>query len=528
MPTELKDEIGDLIRELAHEYGTTTETKASEEGISCRALCNKYHALHKEIYDWFQISFDYFGRTSTDNPRLDNDHIHTKIAQNIFIKLYKNGYIFEQLVDQFWCDNCGKFLADRYITGTCKYCGSEGAKGDQCDNCTHLLSNDDILSPRCKKHGSELSIKKSKHLFLDLPKLLPKLKQFINDKSNNWTNNAQYITKAWLEQGLLPRCITRDLQWGTPVPKIEGLEGYDDKILYVWFDAPIGYMSITANYTEEWEKWWKEAEIINFMAKDNVPFHSIIFPATLIGCDEEWRLFDRIDSVEYLNYDGRKFSKSNGIGVFGDDAKNSGISVDVWRYYLLMLRPENNDSNFNWNDLQTKNNNELCANIGNCINRLLGFIAKKCKGIIPIKESEWIDIDQKYILELNNLTEEYIEMMDKVKLSDGIRKVMEIASKINMYYEDNRFWNLIKNDDKTRANTVMNLSCNFIVHLAILLKPFLPNASNEIFNILNIDKENIIGLLGFVVKGGHQMNPIVKIFKLIEDEKIDAFIFKFK
>jgi methionyl-tRNA synthetase len=260
------------------EYGTATETKAIEEGISCQELCDKYNKLHDEIYKWFEIDFDIFGRTTTER--------HTKISQEIFKLVNSNGYFFTEGVNQLFCPKCERFLADRYVFGTCPSCGFIDARGDQCDGCGKLLNATELVNPRCKMDGNTPIEKESNHIFLDLPKLSEKVESFVNKSSveGNWSNNSIAITNSWLNEGLKPRCITRDLKWGTPVPLDD--EVMKGKVLYVWFDAPIGYFSITANYTDEWEKWWKspdKVKLYQFMGKDNVPFHTVIFPASLVN-----------------------------------------------------------------------------------------------------------------------------------------------------------------------------------------------------------------------------------------------------
>lgn len=525
------------------EYGTATEMKALDEGLSCSEICDKYHKLHQEIYQWFNIDFDYFGRTSTPNPKSDSEHLHTKIAHDIFIKLYKNGYIFEQELDQYYCLKCQRFLADRYIIGSCSFCNFEYAKGDQCDACGKLLHGGEMINAKCQKDKSELELRKTKHLFLDLPKLNEKIEKFVSDNCDQWTFNAKQITNGFLKTGLKPRCITRDLEWGTPVPKLEGLEDYENKVLYVWFDAPIGYISITMeyfkslslkndnkNYDNEWKKWWQsdDTEIINFMAKDNVIFHSIIFPGTLIGTDDNYKLVDRIESTEYLMYYGQKFSKSNKIGIFGDDIKEFGLSSYIWRYYLLMKRPENSDADFNLEELETMNNSELCSNLGNCINRLLNIIVKKNSSKIPIRHRKYFNQkDCEYIDKINSLSEEYYELMDKIKLGDGLRKLMQISSLINMYHEEYRYWIIFGNiqkydeDEIMEIGTKMNLGCNFILHLAKLFQPYMPEFSKKIFDIFDIDYDKIktVNKFELEIDGNQIIKYNVKLFDKINLDK---------
>merc|ERR1719167_225883 len=321
------------------EYGTATETKALEEKCTPQQICDKYHKIHSDVYKWFDISFDQFGRTTTEKQ--------TEVAQEIFWQLHANGNLIEDDMEQLHCQSCDRFLADRYVEGTCPLpgCGFEDARGDQCDGCGKLINAVELRNPRCKICRATPKTKTSKHIFIDLPKIETRLTEWLDEASKLWTSNARVIAKTWMKNGLQPRCITRDLKWGTKVPK----EGFEDKVFYVWFDAPIGYISITAKYTNEWKKWWQNPDLVEyyeFMAKDNVPFHSVVFPATLLGTEDE-----NLKSTEYLNYEDAKFSKSRGIGVFGNDAETTGISADIWRFYLIYTRPESADSAFKWDDL---------------------------------------------------------------------------------------------------------------------------------------------------------------------------------
>ncbi|CAN6458665.1 unnamed protein product [Victoria cruziana] len=280
------------------EYGTATETKAMEEGCSPSEICDKYHAIHKEIYEWFDICFDHFGRTSSPNQ--------TVVCQSIFNELLQNNWLTENTMQQLYCNTCNRFLADRLVEGTCPTAGCEygDARGDQCEKCGKLLNPTELIDPRCKVCRTSPRIRDTNHLFLELPLLKDKLEEYINRASvaGSWSQNAIQATHAWLKEGLKSRCITRDLKWGVPVP----LEKFKDKVFYVWFDAPIGYVSITACYTPEWEKWWKNpenVELFQFMGKDNVPFHTVMFPSTLLGTGENWTLMKTISVTEYLNYE---------------------------------------------------------------------------------------------------------------------------------------------------------------------------------------------------------------------------------
>ena len=327
------------------EYGTATETKAAEEGLAPRELCDRYFKIHDDIYRWFHIAFDKFGRTSTP--------IHTEVTQSIFQNLDKAGFIVEREIEQLYCLSCGRFLADRYVLGICPNCGSANARGDQCEECGKLLDPTELKEPKCSSCGSTPRAEKTKHLYINLPALRECLEKWIKTASVEgfWANNAIQMTQAWIRDGLRERAITRDLKWGIPVPK----SGYEKKVFYVWFDAPIGYISITGNLGDElktkgivkdWRSyvdyWWKspgETELFQFIGKDNIPFHTVIFPSSLLGSGDPWTMLHHMSSTEYLNYESGKFSKSRGVGVFGTDVMETGISADVWRFYIFCNRP---------------------------------------------------------------------------------------------------------------------------------------------------------------------------------------------
>jgi methionyl-tRNA synthetase len=502
------------------EHGTATETKALEEGVTPQQICDKYYKIHKDIYEWLGCSFDEFGRTSTDT--------HTEVTQHLFKRLLDNGLIKKGELEQTYCPKCDKFLADRFVEGTCPHCGYENARGDQCESCSKLLNAVELLNPTCKVCGSKPQVRKSNHLFMDLPKIGPELKKWSEKASEQgfWTQNAKTVTSAWFKEGLKERCISRDLKWGVPIP----LEGYTDKVFYVWFDAPIGYISITKHIMPDtWESWWKsdDVNLYQFMAKDNIPFHTIIFPATLIGAKENWTVLHHIDSTEYLNYEDTKFSKSAGTGVFGDDAKSTGIPPDVWRYYLIANRPEGADSHFSWKDFQDKNNNELLANLGNFINRTLTFTSKYFDGKVPSADLE--EKDDKLIGEVGEQIIKVIDLLEAVKERDALREVMNISRLGNQYFQENEPWTLVKpdagDDAKKRCGTVLNVCCNLVRTLAIIIEPFLPFTSKEIFKQLNINnKEKKIDYkMHLDIEPGHEIGKHEVLFRKLEDKEIDKF-----
>ncbi|CAG8442790.1 6545_t:CDS:2 [Ambispora leptoticha] len=501
------------------EYGTATETKAIEEGISCQELCDKYYAHHTEVYEWFGIGFDYFGRTTTNQQ--------TRIAQDIFLRLNENGYLVEDTMIQLYCEQHERFLADRFVEGTCPKCGYPDARGDQCDSCGQLLNAIELVNPRCKLDGSSPITKESKHMFLDLSKLQGVTETWVQKTSveGKWTANGISITQSWLKEGLKPRCITRDLKWGTPVP----LEEMKDKVFYVWFDAPIGYLSITANYTENWEAWWKNQEdvkLYQFMGKDNVPFHTVIFPSSLIGTNEKWTLLHHINTTEYLNYENDKFSKSRNIGVFGNNAKETEIPVAVWRYYLISSRPETNDSMFTWKEFIAKNNNELLANLGNFVNRIIKFTVAKYNSKVPTYSTH--DIHEQTLIEaVNTQLALYIQTLENVKLRAGLDIAMEISRIGNHYLQESKLDNALFANNPEKCGTVIGVALNLIYLLSAIFSPYMPSTSVSILRQLNAPPRNIPDKWTMDIYAEHQIGKPEYLFKRIEDKKAEEFRIKF-
>ena len=461
------------------EYGTATETKAIAEGLTPKQICDKYHAIHAEVYQWFNISFDYFGRTTTQHQ--------TEIAQGIFHKLDENKHISKESVEQLFCGKCERFLADRFVEGSCPHpgCGYEDARGDQCDGCGKLVNAMELVRPRCKLCSTTPEVRSSTHLFLNLPSIEPTLRSWLPVTSPQWTPNAQVICDTWMKDGLKQRCITRDLKWGTPVPKDE----FRDKVFYVWFDAPIGYISITACYTDQWKQWWQNPEQVQyyqFMAKDNVPFHSVVFPSSLLGTGQNWTTVTHLIATEYFNYEDSKFSKSRGVGVFGDQAMATGIPSDVWRFYLLYMRPEAQDTAFSWVDLQTKNNSELLNNLGNFIHRALSFVFKFFGGSIPAAHPTTTDFE--VMSAINKEVRLYTKLLSNNHQRDGLRAVLSITRIGNQYIQDQEPYRLVKPnrspEDKERGATVTAIAANIVALVSILLEPYMPQTAARIKDLL--------------------------------------------
>ncbi len=562
------------------EYGTATETKALEEGISCGELCEKYFKLHGAIYDWFGISTDIFGRSSTPKQ--------TAITHEIFAALYGNGYFFEEAVEQTFCEACARFLADRYVEGTCPHCKYVDARGDQCDACGKLLNTTELIAPRCKVCRTAPVLRWSNHLFLDLTKLQPLCQAFVDKQAlaGKWSANSTAISKAWLTEGLRPRCMTRDLRWGTPVP----IAGFEDKVFYVWFDACFGYISITANYTDEWRAWWQcnqretdgsvrpPVELYQFMGKDNVPFHTVIFPSTLLGTStaagedssveargagvggvqgeaEEatsaqagrgqegsieaieqcpWTLLHHISTTEYLNYESGKFSKSRAIGVFGNDARDSGIPVAMWRYYLLSMRPEVTDSAFSWDDFAARINNELLANLGNFVSRVTKFASARYGQAVPAFEEARLSdaeraLDAAFVGSVNGELGAYLEAFEAVHIKGALRHAMAISALGNQYLSDAGLDGRLFRDAPDRCASIIAMALNFAYLLSALFDPFIPTAAEDVRVMLNAPTRRIPTAFDGrrSLGAGHSLGVPFHLFAPIAAERIGELRSKF-
>ncbi|CAO2582076.1 Methionine--tRNA ligase, cytoplasmic, partial [Lemmus lemmus] len=499
------------------EYGTATETKAMEEGLTPQEICDKYHAIHADIYRWFNISFDTFGRTTTPQQ--------TKITQDIFQRLLTRGFVLQDTVEQLRCEQCARFLADRFVEGVCPFCGYEEARGDQCDKCGKLINAIELKKPQCKVCRSCPVVRSSQHLFLDLPKLEKRLEDWLGKTlpGSDWTPNARFIIRSWLRDGLKPRCITRDLKWGTPVP----LEGFEDKVFYVWFDATIGYLSITANYTDQWEKWWKNPEQVDlyqFMAKDNVPFHGLVFPCSALGAEDNYTLVKNLIATEYLNYEDGKFSKSRGVGVFGDMAQDTGIPADIWRFYLLYIRPEGQDSAFSWTDMLIKNNSELLNNLGNFINRAGMFVSKFFGGCVP--EMVLTQDDRRLLARISWGLQHYHQLLEKVRIRDALRSILTISRHGNQYIQVNEPWKRIKGNevDRQRAGTVTGVAVNIAALLSVMLQPYMPTVSATIQTQLQLPLPACrILVTNFIctLPAGHRIGTVSPLFQKLENDQIE-------
>ncbi len=496
------------------EYGTATETKALEEGITPRELCDRFFVVHRDIYAWFGISFDKFGRTSTPQQ--------TEIVQGLFKDIDAAGYVKEQAIEQLYCESCGRFLADRYVRGTCPHCAYPDARGDQCENCGKLLDPTELQEPKCSTCGAAPKPRSTSHLYIDLPAIRPRLEAWMKEASVRgfWANNAIQMTQAWIRDGLRERAITRDLKWGIPVPK----PGFEKKVFYVWFDAPIGYISITACHTDEaggdWKTWWQapgEVELYQFIGKDNIPFHTVIFPSTLLGSGRPWTMLHHMSSTEYLNYESGKFSKSKGVGVFGNDAVDSGIPADVWRFYIYYNRPEKSDVTFTWSDFQEKVNGELIGNLGNLANRTLTFVQRFYDGRVPEGDPDpafWTEVRKQY--------DKITDHLERAELRDAFRTAFTVSGIANKRFQDGEPWKARTQDPAKAASLIRDL-CYVLKDLAILMHPYIPGAADRLAGFLGLKVGGSDGLswkdLGSLEGLGAVGTPEV-LFSKLEDDRI--------
>ena len=524
------------------EYGTATETKAIEEKKTPRELCDYYYQEHTKIYDWFHINFDKFGRTSNEQC--------TEITQALFNDLDEAGYIKEHVNKQLFCQKCNMYLADRYVDGTCPKCGSTKARGDQCDDCGSLLDPIDLKDPKCHTCGSTPEVRETKHLYIDLPNLSKNLDAWMAKTSveGKWSDNAINITKAWIRDGLNERAITRDLKWGIPVPKA----GYEDKVFYVWFNAPIGYMSITKQLADElkaegkitfdWKSWWnpseseeakgkEHVELFQFIGKDNIPFHTVIFPSTLLGSPHDWTKLFHMSSTEYMNYEDGKFSKSRGVGVFGTDAIETGIPADAWRFYIFYNRPEKQDFQFTWKDFMEKMNSELIGNLGNLVNRTLLFVNRYFEGKIPDAP-----VDEELWAQVRDLEAKITENLEWANLKDAFRQCFEISDICNKKFQAAEPWKTRESDPAACAKLIHNL-CYVIKDLMIMMNPYMPQYTQIVMGYLGksiketqVGKETKEGLdwsdLGNTA-GLDKVGPTEVYFKPLDQKTMLAFREKF-
>lgn len=476
------------------EHGTASEVGALKEGLNIEEYCDKYHSRHKKTYADFNLSFDCFGRTSSEQNK--------ELVYHIFEQLDKNGFIEEKVMRQVYSVDDKMFLADRFITGTCPHCGYEKARGDQCENCTKVLEPTDLVDARSTISGSKnLEVRETKHLFLNLPKIEETLSEWLKTKEAFWPDVAYSIAKKWLKEGLQPRCITRDLKWGFPVNK----DGFEDKVFYVWFDAPIGYIGITKQWSDEnpeqrsWKDWWldaKDVRYVEFMGKDNVPYHSITFPATLLGTAENWTKVDYLKGFSYLTFEGGKFSKSEQRGVFAEDAVKE-FPVDYWRYWLMANAPESSDSSFTFESFVGTINKDLNGVLGNFVQRVMKMTASKLGSYIP-KGDDFTEVEYDLIKVLQKRVDDYFKYMNDLEFRKAVAELRAIWVEGNNYISVTEPWVVIK-ENQTRAETILRVCLNLIRIFAILTAPLMPNTAEKMLAKFGLNLKDNCSLKNFDV-----------------------------
>lgn len=498
------------------EHGVPVTIRARKEGCTPQQVVDRYNKIIKDSFEGFGISFDIFGRTTSE--------VHKQTASDFFRKLYDNGEFVEQESEQYYDEEAHTFLADRYITGECPHCHAEGAYGDQCEKCGTALSPTELINPRSTVSGSKPVLRKTKHWYLPLDKHQQWLEPWITEDHKEWRSNVMGQCKSWFDMGLKPRAVSRDLDWGIPVP-VEGAEG---KVLYVWFDAPIGYISNTKELLpNDWEKWWKsdDTRLIHFIGKDNIVFHCIVFPA-MLKAEGSYILPDNVPANEFLNLEDDKISTSRNWAVWLDEyLVDFPGKQDVLRYVLTANAPETKDNNFTWKDFQARNNNELVAVYGNFVNRALQLTKKYYEGVVPAA-GELTDYDRQTIEEFQGVKAEVERLIENFRFRDAQKEAMNLARIGNKYLADSEPWKVVKTDPE-RVKTILNLSLQLVANLAIAFEPFLPFSSEKLRGMLHIEEAqwDRLGATD-LLPAGHVLGEPVLLFEKIEDSVVDAQVQK--
>jgi len=493
------------------EHGVPITLKARNEGITPQEVVDRYHALNKKAFEDFGISFDIYSRTS--------NQVHHETASDFFKILHEKGVFMEKTSEQYYDEEAGAFLADRYITGTCPHCGNPSAYGDQCEQCGTSLSPADLIHPVSTISGSKPVLRETKHWYLPLDTFEPWLKEWILEGHKEWKSNVYGQCKSWLDQGLHPRAVSRDLDWGVPVP----VEGADGKVLYVWFDAPIGYISATKELTPDWELYWKDEEtrMIHFIGKDNIVFHCIVFP-TMLKAEGSYILPDNVPANEFLNLENDKISTSRNWAVWLHEyLEDFPGKQDVLRYVLCANAPESKDNDFTWKDFQNRNNNELVAILGNFVNRAIVLTHKYFEGTVP-EITGLSDQDKSTLEEIKTISFSVEQSLEQFRFREAIKNGMDLARLGNKYLADTEPWKLIKTDPE-RVKTILNISLQISASLTLLLDPFLPFSMEKLRGFLQFSGRSwdLIGEPG-LLPAGHALGKASLLFEKIEDEQIQA------
>jgi methionyl-tRNA synthetase len=503
------------------EHGVPITLRARKEGISPQQLVDKYHGIVKKSFEDFGISFDFYHRTS--------DPLHHKTASDFFTTLYNKKVFAEEVSEQYFDEEANMFLADRYITGTCPNCGNPNAYGDQCEKCGKSLSPRELINPHSQLSGKAPILKKTKHWYLPLDKMQKEwLEAWIRSKEGIWKSNVFGQCKSWLDQGLQPRAVTRDLDWGVKVP----LPDTEGKVLYVWFDAPIGYISSTKAFSqaagnpEGWKDYWcdKDSKLIHFIGKDNIVFHCIIFPA-MLKAHGEFILPENVPANEFLNLEGEKISTSRNWAVWLNEyLEDFPGKQDVLRYVLCATFPESKDNDFTWKDFQARNNSELVAILGNFINRTMVLTQNYFEGKVPV-HGDLSQTDKELIESIKTAKSLVSGNIEKYKFREAQGAMMDLARAGNKYLADNEPWKTIKTD-QLRTATILYMSLEVAVYLAVLSEPFLPETSEKLFSMLNMEKIPFKDATGKILKPGHALGKTALLFEKIEDDVIEKQVAK--
>ena len=494
------------------EHGVPVTIRARKENCTPQQVVDRYHKLIKESFEGFGISFDAYGRTTSET--------HRQTASDFFRTLYDKGEFVEKESEQYYDEEAHTFLADRYITGECPHCHSEGAYGDQCEKCGTALSPTELINPKSAVSGAKPVLRKTRHWYLPLDKHQQWLEPWITEQHKEWRSNVMGQCKSWFDMGLQPRAVSRDLDWGIPVP----VEGADGKVLYVWFDAPIGYISNTKELLpNDWEKWWKDKDtrLIHFIGKDNIVFHCIVFPA-MLKAEGSYILPDNVPANEFLNLEDNKISTSRNWAVWLDEyLLDFPGKQDVLRYVLTANAPETKDNNFTWRDFQARNNNELVAVYGNFVNRALQLTKKYDGGRVP-EQGELTDYDLQTIEEFKGVKAEVERLIEGFRFRDAQKEAMNLARIGNKYLADSEPWKVVKTDPK-RVETVLNLSLQLVANLATAFEPFLPFSSARLREMLQLPEVQWERLGATdLLPAGHQLGEPALLFEKIEDETVQA------
>ena len=504
------------------EHGVPITIKARKEGVSPQDIVDRYHAIIKKSFEDFGITFDIYSRTTSKT--------HHQLASDFFKKLYEEGKFIEQTTEQYYDTEAQQFLADRYITGTCPHCGNENAYGDQCEACGTSLSATDLINPKSAISGSVPEMRETKHWFLPLDQYEPWLREWILENHKEWRPNVYGQCKSWLDMGLQPRAVSRDLDWGIPVP-VEGAEG---KVLYVWFDAPIGYISNTKELCDaqpekfgSWETWWKDPEtrLIHFIGKDNIVFHCIVFPS-MLKAEGSYILPENVPSNEFLNLESDKISTSRNWAVWLHEyLEDFPGKQDVLRYVLTANAPETKDNDFTWKDFQARNNNELVAIYGNFVNRALVLTQKYFEGKVPAL-GELNDYDKQTLTDFTNVKTQVEALLDTFHFRDAQKEAMNLARIGNKYLAETEPWKLAKTD-MNRVATILNISLQIAANLSIAFEPFLPFSSEKLRRMLSMEtfNWNELGKTDLLAEGLQLGTPEL-LFEKIEDEQVEAQVQK--